>query len=440
MQLNAYPMVSPLSGSIRVPGDKSVSHRSVILATLASGFSHIRGWLDAEDTQSTLKACEALGAIVSWSSDESGPVLCVKGCGGVLKQPEHPLDLGNSGTGVRLLMGAVAGQPINVSFTGDQSLSQRPMGRIVEPLQLMGATFEYADSARGVCLPLRSLAGQGDGLKAIDYAMPVASAQVQAAVLLAGLSADGASTIHQPNTCRDHSERMLKLFGAQINRQSAQTLIIEPSLLTGCDVNVPGDFSSAAFLIQAALLVPGSDVNLKSVGMNPTRTGLLQIVAAMGGDISVSEVAQQTEPYADMQIHAKPLHGLNVPTDLVANCIDEFPMIMAMASVAKGTTRIRGAAELRVKESDRIAVMAKALLQLGVDVVEYRDGVDIVGGAVNGGLVDADGDHRIAMSLAVLALVASGPVEISHAEAIATSYPNFVNDLQQLGAHLEWEI
>lgn len=438
MRLIASPSSGPIAGNLAVPGDKSVSHRAVILAALAEGTSTIRGWLDAEDTRATLNACQALGADAVFDSDG----LQVTGRGGQFKQPQQALDLGNSGTGVRLLLGAVAGQPLTVEMTGDASLRRRPMGRIVRPLQQMGARFEYAGDADGpITLPLRSLGPDASkALHAIEYSMPVASAQVQAAILLAGLQADGVTRIHQPGPCRDHSERMLQLFSADIRRESPETLTITPSKLQAAEVQVPGDFSSAAFLLQAALLVPGSALTLHGVGVNPTRTGLLEVIRAMGGQVEVNANAghELAEPLAELRCGSARLHGCDIPPELVSNCIDEFPMIMALAAAADGVTRIRGAAELRVKESDRIAVMATALQQLGIEVKEYADGADITGGKITGGRLDAHGDHRIAMSLAVLGLVAQQPVAISNAQAIATSYPGFVDDLNRLGATLAW--
>lgn len=454
MPLISTPIEQPLSGQISVPGDKSISHRAVILASMASGVSHITGWLDAEDTRATLNACQALGAEVQWEQyNGSQQALKITGTAGQFRAPSQPLDLGNSGTGVRLLLGAVAGQPITVKFVGDESLSQRPMGRIIKPLQQMGAQFDYAGQTQTqskICLPIQALGPKTSteltpSLQAIEYVMPVASAQIQTSVLLAGLQAAGETRIHQPGACRDHSERMLRLFGADCQRESPCTLVIYPGQLQACELDVPGDFSSAAFLMQAGLLVPGSSVKLLNVGNNPTRNGLLSVINAMQGQVEVEHLSTEplgtqvfSEPRADLHIRHSALQGADVPERLVSNCIDEFPMIMAMASVAKGITRIRGAQELRVKESDRIAVMVSALQQLGVKVIEYPDGADVMGGSVGGGEVDAHGDHRIAMTLAVLGLLAEQAIVIHNADAIATSYPGFVDDMNQLGAKLEW--
>lgn len=452
--LISNPVSQPLTGKIVVPGDKSISHRAVILASIAKGVSHITDWLDAGDTRATLNACAALGAGVQWQQQDGKPVLQITGTAGRFQTPTQALDLGNSGTGVRLLLGAVAGQAIDAEFVGDESLSQRPMGRIIKPLQQMGAQFDYVGEAltdEAICLPIKSSGPQKSSasaakLNAIEYAMPVASAQIQASILLAGLQADGVTRIHQPGACRDHSERMLRLFGADCRRESSRTLAIYPSQLEACTVQVPGDFSSAAFLLQAALLTPGSSVQLLNVGNNPTRNGLLSVVSGMQGQVGISLLPSEStvnqdfvEPRVELLARHSRLQGMDVPQPLVSNCIDEFPMIMAMAATAKGTTRVRGAAELRVKESDRIAVMVNALQQLGVQVTEYPDGADVIGGTVKGGEVDAHGDHRIAMTLAVLGLIAQQPIIIHNAQAIATSYPGFVDDMNHLGANLEWQ-
>lgn len=443
MRLISRPVQQPLAGRISVPGDKSVSHRAVIFGALARGQTRIHGWLDAEDTRATLNACRALGAQAEWSTtDDGSPNLMITGCDGRFSEPHEALDLGNSGTGVRLLLGALAGQSINATLTGDESLSKRPMGRIVRPLEQMGGRFEYQERDGMLTLPLRSLGPDGGGrLQGIEYNLPVASAQIQAAVLLAGLQAEGVTQVHQPGPCRDHSERMLALFGADIRRESQQTLRISPGTLQAARVDVPGDFSSAAFLLQAALLCPDASVELSRVGINPTRTGLLEVIAGMGGQVGIEPAPKDefAEPIADLRCQGTALRGYDIPESLASNCIDEFPMIMAMAAVAEGVTRIRGAAELRVKESDRIAVMVTALRQLGIEISEYPDGADIKGGKPGGGEVDACGDHRIAMSLAVLGLVASQPVVIRNAQAIATSYPGFVDDLNHLGGRLEWQ-
>lgn len=449
LRLVSSPIRRGLYGQVQVPGDKSISHRAAMLASFAHGRSTIRGWLQATDTKATLQACEQLGAGVQWCAEADDPVLLIDGCGGSFKTPEQVLDLGNSGTGVRLLLGLLAGQDCQVGLSGDASLCQRPMGRIIRPLLQMGARFAD-ERARPIAaeqsalLPLRSLGPAGGGLQGIEYHMPMASAQVQAAVLLAGLQAAGDTRVIQPGVCRDHSERMLQHFGADIQRLDAATLVIRRSDLQATDVTVPADISSASFLLAAATLQPGSAVQLAGIGVNPTRDGILRVLAEMGAAVTQGEPSTAAEPVANLRARAAGLHGVDVPEQWVPNCIDEFPLIMALAALADGTTRIRGAAELRVKESDRLAVMSTALQQLGVPLREYDDGVDVTGlcttgSELQGGRVDAHGDHRIAMSLAVLGMRAAAPILIDNAEQIATSYPQFVAHMNQLGADLQWQ-
>ena len=449
MPLISNPVGAGLHGQVQVPGDKSISHRAAMLAAFAQGRSHIRGWLQAADTQATLRACEQLGADVQWRGDDNNPLLQIVGCGGSLKTPAQVLDLGNAGTGVRLLLGLLAGQSCTAELTGDASLSQRPMGRIIKPLRQMGARFadQYGspiDGRQECLLPLRSQGPADGSLHGIDYHMPMASAQVQSALLFAGMQADGVTRLIQPGACRDHSERMLQHFDANIQRLDAASLQIQRSSLQATDVLVPADISSASFLLAAASLQPGSDVRLPGIGVNPTRNGILRVLQLMGARVQSDRPSENAEPVADLRVRAASLQGVDIPRQWVPNCIDEFPIIMAMAALADGTTRVRGAAELRVKESDRLAVMTTALRQLRVEVTEYDDGVDVSGLAasvdrLHGGKVDACGDHRIAMSLAVLGMRATAPVVIAHAEEIATSYPQFVTHMNQLGADLQWQ-
>jgi len=447
--LVSRPIERGLHGQVQVPGDKSISHRAAMLASFAHGRSCVYGWLQAADTQATLHACEQLGAGVLWCGDEHNPILQIEGCGGHFNNTDLRLDLGNAGTGVRLLMGLLAGQHCRVELCGDASLSRRPMGRILRPLLQLGAQFatvtgEPVDSEHEYCLPLVSLGPGQQPLRGIEYRMPIASAQVQAAVLLAGMQADGVTTVIQPGECRDHSERMLRHFGAAIERLDAATLQIRQAPLQGADVVVPADISSASFLLAAATLQPGSDVRLPGIGVNPSRNGILRVLQRMGAEVEQGSVSAAAEPVCDLRARAARLHGIDIPEQWVPNCIDEFPIIMAMAALAEGTTRVRGAAELRVKESDRLAVMSEALSRLGVVLKEYDEGVDVIGlaaadGELQGGRVDAHGDHRIAMSMAVLGMRAAAPVEIANAEEIATSYPQFVAQMNQLGADLQWQ-
>jgi 3-phosphoshikimate 1-carboxyvinyltransferase len=430
MKLIVKPATRGLAGTYTPPGDKSISHRLAILGGLAPGETRITGFLDAADTRATLAAMAALGAQVE--EDENG--ILVRG--GQLQPPAGALDLGNSGTGMRLLAGALAGRPElfgqEITLIGDESLSQRPMGRIIEPLTAMGARIE---SRQGRA----PLAIFPQPLKGIRYAMPVASAQVKSALLLAGLAAQGDTVVIEPGPSRDHSERLLPAFGVQLHDGEPGIAIRGGQALDGGSFHVPGDLSSATFAMAAALLVPGSDVRFDNVGLNPTRDGVLRIFHAMGGQLALTPGADVgAEPVGSIRVRSSALRGIDIPGDWVPLAIDEFPMVMAMAAAVPGTTLIRGAGELRVKESDRLAVMCEQLKRLGVQLEEAPDGAVIHGGPVRGGQVDSQGDHRIAMSLAVLGLVAEGCVEIENAEWIRTSYPGFVTDLQNLGADMAW--
>ena len=407
-----------------------MSHRAAIFGGLAIGETEIHGFLDSADTRATLEAMAALGAEVS----ESDGVIRVRG--GQLKAPAGDLDLGNSGTGMRLLAGALSGHSdlfgASIRLIGDKSLSSRPMGRIIEPLRAMGADIDSIDGHAPLTLRPRQLRG-------MHYEQPMASAQVKSALLLAGLSAEGATEVVEPGISRDHTERMLPAFGAQLIRGECRCRIDGDQRLKGAVCRVPGDLSSAAFVLAAGLLVDGSNVELTEVGLNPTRDGVLRVLDAMGADLERTEVSGgEGEPSGHLRVRSGRLVGVTIAPEWVPLAIDEFPVLMALAACAEGTTRIRGAEELRVKESDRLAVMCRELSQLGVQVTEHPDGADISGGPVRGGRADSHGDHRIAMSLAVLGLVADGPVEIENAEWIRTSYPGFVDDMRALGAEMEW--
>lgn len=433
MILEVTPAQRPLQGALSPPGDKSISHRCAILGGLASGTSRIEGFLCAEDTLATLEAMRLLGAEVLRDGDQ------VRITGRPLRVPSVPLDLGNSGTGMRLLAGALAGHPDlydqKIELIGDESLSRRPMDRIIEPLSRMGASISSRNGRAPLVICPRPL-------RAIDYAMPVASAQVKSAVLLAGLHARGTTRVIEPTPSRDHTERLLPAFGVTLQRDGNAIALAGQAVLRAADVRVPGDLSSAAFSLAAALLVPGSRVTIGPVGLNPTRDGILRILERMApGAIRVQrqESGSGDEPVGQLQVTApERLHGIEIPEQWVPLAIDEFPVVMALAAVAEGTTVIRGAAELRVKESDRLATMSEELLKLGVEVEQTADGAIVHGGRVSGGRVDARGDHRIAMSLAVLALAAEDPVLIDGAKWIRTSYPAFVEQMRALGAGIEW--
>lgn len=430
MKLRVHPATRPLQGRVRAPGDKSISHRLAIFSAMAEGESRIEGYLDSADTQATLQAVVQLGAGLR----QAQGALFIRG--GAWRAPEAPLDLGNSGTGMRLLAGALAGHPSlrgqRVVLIGDASLSGRPMARIIDPLSAMGAMVESQDGHAPLVITPQSLQGQ-------SHALPMASAQVKSAILLAALHATGDTRITAPGISRDHSERLLPAFGVALSCSDSEILLHGPQRLEACDATVPGDLSSAAFMLAAGILVPGSAVGVDRVGLNPTRDGWLRIMASMGAAIEQTPLASLgLEPVGQLTAQHCALTGVRVPEPWVPLAIDEFPLLMAMAACAEGPTRIEGAAELRVKESDRLAMMSSQLRRLGVTVDEFADGACVMGGTIQGGEVSSGGDHRIAMSLAVLALVAKAPVVIDGAEWISTSYPRFVEDLRSLGATLEW--
>ena len=410
----------PLRGRLRVPGDKSISHRAIMFAALAEGTSRITGFLEGEDTRATARVFEQLGVRIEAPAPSERIVHGV-GLDG-LRASASPLDCGNAGTGMRLLAGLLAGQLFDSVLVGDESLSRRPMRRVTEPLARMGARIETADGG----LPPLRIEG-GAALNRIDFDSPVASAQVKSAVLLAGLYAEGRTSVVEPRPTRDYTERMLRAFGADIEFAPGRASLMGRPRLRAIDVHVPSDFSSAAFFIVAACVVPGSDLVIEGVGMNPRRTGLLEALRLMGADIEVGSPREEGgEPVADLRVRASELRGIEVPTEVVPDMIDEFPALFAAAACATGTTVVRGAEELRVKESDRIAAMATALRALGIAVTETPDGALIQGGRTHGGRVDSLGDHRIAMSLAVLAQRAERDVSIGDVANVATSFPGFV--------------
>lgn len=409
-----------LRGTADIPGDKSVSHRAIMFAAIADGVSRIEGFLEGEDTRATAAVFQRMGVRIEAPQDG---VRIVHGVGiDGLQAPAAPLDCGNAGTAMRLLTGLLCGQPFDCELIGDASLTKRPMRRVIEPLARMGAQIESAD---GGFPPLRIRGGRR--LKAIDYTAEVASAQVKSAVLLAGLRAQGDTFVREPQPTRDYSERMLAAFGWPVEFAPGIVRLPGGHRLQATDVAVPADFSSAAFFIVAATLVPGSELTLKSVGLNPRRTGLLHVLRAMGADIAEERRGERGgEPVADLRVRHAPLHGIDVPVEHVADMIDEFPALFAAAACAQGITRIRGAAELRVKESDRLSAMATGLAGLGIRVDETADGADIRGGALQGGQVDSHGDHRVAMAFAVAAQLARGSVRIADVANVATSFPDFV--------------
>lgn len=409
----------PLRGRMRVPGDKSISHRAIMFASLADGASHIRGFLEGEDTLATAAVFRALGARIEAAGNGERIVHGV-GVDG-LRAAAQTLDCGNAGTAMRLLTGLLAAQNFDSTLIGDASLSKRPMRRVIEPLALMGARIESADG-----LPPLRIHG-GARLHGIDYYLPVASAQVKSALLLAGLYADGLTCVHEPHPTRDYTESMLRQFGVDIDYAPGHARLRGGQRLRAADIDVPADFSSAAFFLVAASIIPGSDLLIEAVGMNPRRTGLLATLRDMGADIRIErEAVQGGEVVADLRVRYAPLHGIEVPIERVPDMIDEFPALFTAAAVATGVTTIRGASELRVKESDRIASMSTALRALGADIVETPDGAVITGvAALHGGDVHAHGDHRIAMGAAVAAQVIDAGVVIHDCDNVATSFPGF---------------
>jgi 3-phosphoshikimate 1-carboxyvinyltransferase len=410
----------PIRGEITVPGDKSISHRAIMLAALAEGTSHVRGFLEGEDTRATAAAFASMGVSIE-APMPSQRIVHGVGLHG-LARPKHPIECGNAGTGMRLLAGLMSGQAFDSTLIGDASLSKRPMRRVIEPLARMGASI---DSEPGGLPPLRLRSARE--LRGIDYEMPVASAQVKSALLLAGLYARGETQIREPHPTRDYTERMLAAFGWPIEFSPGVARLRGGHRLRSIDVDVPADFSSAAFFIVAATLAPDSELVIRDVGLNPRRTGLLTALRAMGADIREESWRERGgEIMADLVVRYARLRGIDVPIDLVPDMIDEFPILFVAAAIAAGRTTIRGAAELRVKESDRIATMAAALHELGISIVETPDGAVIDGGSISGGSVASAGDHRVAMSLAVAGLVANGPVRIADCGNVATSFPGFL--------------
>ena len=417
----------PLRGEVLVPGDKSVSHRAIMLAALADGISRIEGFLEGEDTRATAAAFADMGVRIETPSASQRIVHGV-GMEG-LTAPRAPIDCGNAGTGMRLLAGLLAGQRFDSVLVGDESLSRRPMRRIIEPLTRMGAQVR----AQSGDLPPLHIGGCRT-LRGMLHTPAVASAQVKSAILLAGLYAEGRTEVEEVHPTRDYSERMLGAFGWPIEFGPGWARLDGGHRLAAIDIVVPADFSSAAFLLVAASIIPGSDLILRSVGINPRRTGLLSVLRLMGADIvELNRQGQGDEAVADLRVRHAALLGIDVPEAFVADMIDEFPIFFIAAAAASGTTRISGAAELRVKESDRIAAMARGLESLGIGVTELADGAVIEGGVLGAGRIDSAGDHRIAMSFAVAGQIATGPVRIDDCANVATSFPGFAELVGKCG-------
>ena len=419
----------PLRGEIRVPGDKSISHRCIMLGAIADGDTRVRGLLEGEDVLATVAALRSMGVEIDGPTDGEAVIHGVGREG--LSAPAAAIDLGNSGTAMRLLAGLLAGQRFGCALAGDASLSQRPMRRVTEPLSRMGARIETTD---GGTPPL--VIHACDRFAPIHYTSPMASAQVKSCILLAGLYAGGRTCVTEPVPTRDHTERMLAAFGVTLARDGQRTCIEGGARLAATEIDVPGDISSAAFLLAAAAGRIGSDLLVRGVGVNPTRTGILAILEQMGADISWSNRRTTGgEPVADLRVRGAPLHGIDVDPALVPLAIDEFPAVFAAAAAARGVTRVTGAAELRVKESDRIAASAEALNALGVSVRVAGDGMAVEGGRISGGNVDSAGDHRIAMAFAASAAVA--PVRVRNCRNVATSFPGFETLANSVGLDIE---
>jgi 3-phosphoshikimate 1-carboxyvinyltransferase len=428
-QYRAEPVES-VGGTITVPGDKSISHRALMLGAIAEGPTLIHGFLDGADCLATRAALEALGVQIYKNALQ--PVR-VDGVGlHGLRAASKVLDLGNSGTGIRLMAGLLAGQAFDSELTGDASLRQRPMERVAEPLRTMGARIETSDGKP----PLRVRGGSS--LKGIDYELPIASAQVKSALLLAALFAEGRTTLRSPGPSRDHTERMLTNMGVAVEQSSdghGHTVSLAgPATLRGREISLPADFSSAAFFIVAGCIGAPDGLLIKNVGVNPTRTGLLTILREMGADIELeAERRLGAEPVADLFVRQSELRGIDVPPSLVPLAIDEFPILFVAAAAARGTTRVSGAEELRKKETDRLAVMAQGLAAVGIAVEEQPGGLAVSGGRVRGGTVDSHGDHRVAMAFAIASLIARAPIDILNTAEVATSFPSFLEVATDVG-------
>lgn len=421
-----------LDGQFRVPGDKSISHRAIIFGSLADGVTEVTGFLEGEDALNTLAAFREMG--VTAVGPEQGN-LRIYGVGmHGLQAPRDALYMGNSGTAMRLLTGLLAAQSFRSELTGDESLSARPMKRIADPLALMGAMITTTE---GDTPPIQI---EGAPLSGIDYQLPMASAQVKSCLLLAAMWAEGETVIRQPAICRDHTERMMQGFGYPIteDQQSGEVRITGGSKLNATAIDIPGDISSAAFFLVGATIAPGSQVRLEHVGINPTRTGIIELLRLMGADIQLHNVRDSGgEPVADLLVSYARLRGIDIPEQLIPLAIDEFPALFIAAACADGVTRLRGAEELRVKESDRLQAMAEGLKTLGVQVKLYPDGIDITGGSLRGGEIDSQGDHRVAMSFAIAGLRSDGPIVIRDCANVATSFPGFVELARSAGLALE---
>ncbi len=420
-----FKSVKKCRGEITVPGDKSISHRAVMFGSLAKGTTQVTGFLKGADCLSTISCFRQLG--VSIEEKDQKIYIHGKGLHG-LSTPDSILDAGNSGTTTRLISGILSGQNFSSTITGDASIQKRPMKRIITPLSQMGASIKsvHGNDCAPLCISPASLHG-------ITYQSPVASAQVKSSILLAGLYADGITTVKEPAISRNHTEIMLKSFGATVHTEGLSASILPEPDLTALEISVPGDISSAAYFIAAGLIVPGSEIRIRHVGINPTRDGILQVAKAMGGNITLENVSESGEPTADIVVRSSSLHGTTIEGAIIPTLIDELPVIAIMAAAAEGTTVIRDAAELKVKESNRIEVMVENLSAMGCDITATEDGMIIKGGnTLHGAEIDSHLDHRIAMSFAIASLIADGVTKIKDASCVNISYPSFYQDLASL--------
>lgn len=420
-----------ISGRITVPGDKSISHRAMMLGAIAEGETTIHGFLQGEDTLATAKAFQQMGVEII----NDGKLVRVKGVGlHGLHAHKGLLDLGNSGTSVRLMTGLLSAQAFNSELVGDKSLMTRPMLRIINPLRSMNAAIDCTDKGT---LPIKITGGRQ--LRGIEYELPVASAQLKSCLLLAGLYAEGTTTIIENEPTRDHTERMFNTFSHQLSRKGNRISSNKADKLVGTEVIIPADFSSAAFFIVAATLVPDSDLILENVGVNPTRDAMLKVMKLMGADITLeNERLQSGEPVADVHVKSSELNGIAIPEDCVSIAIDEFPAILVAAACAKGETRLTGAAELRVKESDRIQSMLDGFMATGIKAEGTEDGMTIQGGRFNGGEINSHGDHRIAMAFAVAGMISAGNMVINDCDNVSTSFPGFVDLARRAGMDIDY--
>ncbi|MCS5549993.1 MAG: 3-phosphoshikimate 1-carboxyvinyltransferase [Gammaproteobacteria bacterium] len=418
-------------GKVNIPGDKSISHRAIILAAIADGESRIKNFLQGEDTLATIRVFQKMGVNIK----NDGDIIIVKGVGLHGLRAENPtLDFGNSGTSVRLLSGLLSAQNFSSQLIGDESLMKRPMFRIINPLQKMNAKINCTDLGT---LPIKIEGGQK--IEGIEYELPIFSAQLKSCLLLAGLYAEGTTKIIENMATRDHTERMLANFSHSVIKKGNQISIKKADRLIGCEIIVPGDFSSAAYFIVAAILTPNSNIILENVGVNPTRNAMIKIMKLMGADVELkNERLESGEPVATIYAKTSKLIGIDIPEELVPVAIDELPIILVAAACAKGKTKLSGAAELRVKESDRIQSMLDGFISLGIKVKALEDGMIIEGGQYNGGVINSNDDHRIAMAFSIAGIIAKAPIIINSCKNVATSFPEFVDTAKHLGMNIDY--